>query len=104
MDLGRPFANIVIGDFLRDMENDAEYPNRPLTRPQDAFELSDHKFIQIYRVNKDMADNIIEKMEELYPQKRRSAIDATTKVIIQLVHLIHFCVKPVLYGKIQKFF
>ena len=80
MDVGRPFANIVIADFLRDIEADAAYPNREFIPKRDAFELSENHFIKIYRVNKDLADNIINYVEEFRPTRRQSAFDATTKV------------------------
>ncbi|XP_051175804.1 putative nuclease HARBI1, partial [Leptopilina boulardi] len=85
MNLGiRPFANVLVADFLRDVERDAEFARQEFRRPLDPFELPDHQFVQIYRLNKEMVDNIIDGMENFVPQRRVSAIDVSTKVLTAL--------------------
>lgn len=49
----------------------------------DAFELSNKQFIQLFRLNKAAARYVIEIVEpHLIPQRRISAINSTSKVII----------------------
>lgn len=49
----------------------------------DPFELSDNEFIRLFRLNKAAATNLINIVEpHLYPQKRISAMNSVTKVII----------------------
>ena len=44
------------------------------------FELPDHQFVKLYHLNKDLVDNIIDRVNEFHPQRRMSSIDVSTKV------------------------
>lgn len=70
-----------------EMLENAEIADRapPLRRVynvrQDAFEMSDMKFRRLFRLNKDLAANVIDIYDEIgRPPSRSSAIDNETKV------------------------
>lgn len=73
-------GNAIIADFIMEVDRDAEFRRQQFRQPLDPFELPDHQFVQIYRLKKDMVDNVVNRMEDFLPQKRVGSIDLSTKV------------------------
>ena len=80
MALWRPLLSLTAAQLLEDAELDAEQPYRHFLPRGDPFELPDHQFVKLYRLNKDLADNIIVRVNEFHPQQRKSPIDVSTKI------------------------
>ena len=79
MALWRPLLNVAAAQLLGDAELDAEQPDCHLLPRGDPFELPDHQFVKLYRLNKDLVDNIIDRVNEFHSQRRMSPIDVSTK-------------------------
>jgi len=75
---------IINAQIMNNLENvDIPERRRRFHIREDPFELSNREFIQLFRLNKAAARNLIEIVEpHLTPQTRISAMDSTTKVII----------------------
>ena len=78
-----PLLNLAAAHLLEDAELDAEQPDRHFLPRGDPFELPDHQFVKLYCLNKDLVDNIIDRVSEFHPQRRMSPIDVSTKVSTQ---------------------
>jgi hypothetical protein len=74
---------VINAPIVGALENVEIRPRRRFHIRDDPFELSNRQFIQLFRLNKAAARNLIEIVEPyLIPQRRISAIDSTTKVNI----------------------
>lgn len=77
--------SIAILAAIRNLE-DAEYRemdyNRRFFDKYDPFELSDKTFVRLFRLNKVMVDELVDRLDPfLVQQSRSSALDSVTKVI-----------------------
>ncbi len=75
---------IAILAAIRNLE-DAEYRasdyNRRFFDKYDPFELSDKTFVRLFRLNKVMVDDLIDRLDPFLLQpSRSSALDSVTKV------------------------
>ena len=82
-----PFNQLFIQDIMNDVENQEINRHfrarRRIFRRNDAFQLPDHQFIKLFRLNKNTTRELINLVEpHLPPQTRRSALDTTTSVSI----------------------
>lgn len=60
---------------------------------EDAFELSNNKFIKLFRINKVMADDFIDKLTPFMKEpSRKSALDIPTKVFNNILSFIKLSV------------
>ena len=62
MALWKPLLNLAAAQLLEDAELDAEEPNHHFLPRGDPFELPDHQFVKLYRLNKGLVDNIIDRV------------------------------------------
>ncbi|XP_048512552.1 putative nuclease HARBI1 isoform X1 [Athalia rosae] len=85
MDLQR-LINWNAVELLENAEILEERPRRIYNRQRDPFELNDDQFIRLFRLNKDLATNIINLFDELHdnPHRRSSALTSETKVLTAL--------------------
>ena len=83
MALSRPLLNLATAQLLNDAELDAKQLDRHFLPRSDPFELHDHQFVKLYRLNKDLVDNIIDRVSEFHPQRRISHINVSAKVSTQ---------------------
>ena len=83
MALRRPLLNLAAAQSLEDAELDAEQLDRHFLPRGDPFELPDHQFVKLYRLTKDLVDNIIDRVRKFHPQRRMAPIDVSTKVSTQ---------------------
>ena len=75
------YNNLVALQMLNDAGFQNERNDRVFHERDDAFELSDRKFIKLFRLNKNTADNLINTAEQYIPgPTRASALDVSTKV------------------------
>ena len=73
MALWRPLLNLAAAQLLKDAELDAEPQDDRHFHPRgDRVELPDHQVVKLYRLNKDLVDNIIDRVVEFHPQRRMS--------------------------------
>ena len=59
MALWRPLLNLAAAQLLKDAELDAKQPDCHFLPRGDSFDLPDHQFVKLYRLNKDLVDNIM---------------------------------------------
>lgn len=77
---------------IRNLE-DAEYRamdyNRRFFDKYDPFELSDKTFVKLFRINKAMVDELVDRLDPFLVQpSRASALDSVTKVISNSILLL----------------
>lgn len=74
---------IIMLNVLEAME-EAEYLNsyrRQMNQRTSAFELSDHKFVQLFRLDKSMVDEIVDRIDPYMNEKKISwGLDTVDKV------------------------
>lgn len=74
---------LVLGNLIAECAAEIYVP-RILRQPQDCFELSDTKFVKLFRLNKRMADEFITYLEpHMKDQTTALALSAEEKVNIQ---------------------
>lgn len=76
---------VAILTAIRNLE-EAEYRqmdyNRRFFEKYDPFELSDRTFVRLFRMNKSMVDELVDRLDPFLVQpSRASALDSVTKVI-----------------------
>lgn len=80
---------IAVLAAIRNLE-EAEYRqmdyNRRFFDKYDPFELSDKAFVRLFRLNKSMVDELIDRLDPFLVQPTRaSALDSVTKVTYELI-------------------
>ncbi|KAJ8914921.1 hypothetical protein NQ315_016075 [Exocentrus adspersus] len=82
------FNNLVMNDIIRDDIDDAidqERVPRDILVPRDAFNLTDHKFIKLFRLTKDVTRDVIDIVTPyVVAPTRESALTITAKVLATL--------------------
>lgn len=94
-ELGILFANDAVE------QAEALNVNRLRRQETDPFELSDKKFVKLFRINKRMADELIDSLNPFMTERRRiSALCPTEKVSLHLVNMYYIHSKMVFLSQI----
>lgn len=71
--------NLMYDDILEAVED--FQVGRDVLQRTDPFQLTDRKFLQIFRLSKNMVNDVVEMVSPfINPQSRASALSVTTKV------------------------
>ena len=87
-----PYWNNNMNNDVLEAIEDLEI-GRDVLQPTDPFLLSNRKFIQIFRLSKDMVTEVVEMVSPfMEAQSRASALSITTRVSKQIYMCVYICV------------
>lgn len=107
-DFNQLILNEILVEDVEDAIEQAQVP-RDLLDKRDPFSLSDHKFVRLFRLSKDLCRDVVEMVTPfvIFPS-RQSALTITTKVRYHLIYMyfsrhIHILVSSMLLYNLISF-